>query len=385
MKYLTKVKNLLNYLIYLLIDISLPAPNKISPNTLLIIRLDAIGDYLLFRNFLAAIKSSGKYKNHKITLCGNIIWKDLAEQFDKDTVNEFTWVDRKKFYKDISYKFNLLKEIRKKGFETVVSATHSREILYDDIIVKSSQARIRIGSEGSGEKYTAWKRKLLTNKLYTTLIKISDNNLFEFEINKELLSSLLKEEVRITKPFLDTSGIQKSEKLRNRYVLLFPGASHHNKMWSSSNFKETANFILNNFSFDIAISGSKKESYLFDEIIPLNSGNRLFNLFGNTLVELAKLIAEADLLISNETSAIHFAASVNTPFICISNGSHFGRFHPYPKEIFEGAYFIYPPEIMNKIDNIHELNEKYRFDSNLDINEIKPYAIIPIIKKILTK
>jgi ADP-heptose:LPS heptosyltransferase len=383
MKYLTKIKNLLNYLIYLLIDIFLPAPDKINSNTLLIIRLDAIGDYLLFRNFLTAIKSSKKYKNHKITLCGNIIWKDLSEKFDKDSVDEFIWIDRKKFYKDIRYKFNLLKKIREKGFETAVTATHSREILYDDLIVNASQARVRIGSEGSGEKHAAWKRKLLTDKLYTTLIKIPDNVLFEFEINKELFSSILGEKLSITKPALDTTILHKPEKIKNKFVLLFPGASHQNKRWTSSNFKEIANFILNNFPYDIALSGSKNELYLFDEIIPANSGSRFLNFVGNTLVELAKLIAEAELLISNETSAVHFAAAVNTPFICISDGSHFGRFHPYPKEVFDKAYYIYPPEIMNNPGNLDLLKMKYRFNSGLDINEIKPQIVKEIIKKIL--
>ena len=35
---------------------------------LLIIRLDDIGDYIVFRNFLGAYKISEKWKNYKITL-----------------------------------------------------------------------------------------------------------------------------------------------------------------------------------------------------------------------------------------------------------------------------------------------------------------------------
>jgi ADP-heptose:LPS heptosyltransferase len=196
---------------------------------------------------------------------------------------------------------------------------------------------------------------------------------------------LLGEEINITKPDMDTSMLRRSEKIKNRYVLLFPGASQYNKKWSSRNFKKVAEFIFNNFPLDIALSGSKQESYLFDEIVPVNSGNRFLNFFGNTLPELAKLISEAELLLSNETSAIHIAAAVNTPFICISNGNHFGRFHPYSKEIFEEAFFIYPQEIMDKINDIKVLSNKYRFGSDLNINQIKPETVIPIIKKLLTK
>ncbi len=95
------------------------------------------------------------------------------------------------------------------------------------------------------------------------------------------------------------------------------------------------------------------------------------------------MISETELLISNDTSAIHIAAAVGTPFICISNGSHFGRFHPYPPEIFDKAYYIYPPEIMNNLNDIELLKNQYRFSSDLDINEIKPQVVKEVIKKVL--
>ena len=63
MKYFIKLRNLINYFTYLIIDFFLPSEQKINLNTLLIIRLDAIGDYLLFRNYLSVIRTSKKYKN----------------------------------------------------------------------------------------------------------------------------------------------------------------------------------------------------------------------------------------------------------------------------------------------------------------------------------
>ena len=78
MKYFIKLRNLLNYFVYLIIDLFLPLGQNTNSNTLLIIRLDAIGDYLLFRNFLSVIRASRKYKDYEITLCGNIVWKDLS-------------------------------------------------------------------------------------------------------------------------------------------------------------------------------------------------------------------------------------------------------------------------------------------------------------------
>ena len=43
--------------------------------TLLLIRLDDIGDYLLFRNQLRMYKRSPRWQKHVVTLLGNVSWE----------------------------------------------------------------------------------------------------------------------------------------------------------------------------------------------------------------------------------------------------------------------------------------------------------------------
>jgi len=352
---------------------------QIKPKTLLLVRLDSIGDYLLFRNFLKVIRESEQYKNYKIYLCGNIVWKNLADseliRDDRNFIDEFIWISRNKFKKNLRYKFNILRQIHKLGVETVIETTFTREILFGDEIVKVSNAKEKIGSTASQESYSKWKRKLLTDKYYTKLIPSSNENLFEFYRNKEFFSQLLQKNIDIKKPNIQNINVELPRFIKNKFIVLFPGGSSRNKMWSSKYFQEVAKFILENYSLDIVLTGSKQEEYLFNEIIINEFSERFINLFGNTLVELAKLISEAELLISNDTSAIHFAAAVDTPFICITNGNHYGRFFPYPKEIFDKGIYIYPPEIKNKI-HLKEVQEKLRYKSDFDINSISPEEVI---------
>jgi ADP-heptose:LPS heptosyltransferase len=94
------------------------------------------------------------------------------------------------------------------------------------------------------------------------------------------------------------------------------------------------------------------------------------------------VLSSAQLLISNDTSAAHIAAAVKTPFICISNGNHILRFHPYPREIFDKAFYIYPEEISSHIGNPEYL-EKFRFASDLDINSISVEKVKEAVKKVL--
>ena len=84
---------------------SLAITNKKVSNSknLLIVKMDAIGDYILFRNFLKAIKEDKKYSKYKITLCGNSVWKDISEKFDSKVIDEFYWINKKKFLIKVSY------------------------------------------------------------------------------------------------------------------------------------------------------------------------------------------------------------------------------------------------------------------------------------------
>lgn len=383
--YTVKSLNIIRYIIFLLINffISLEKQDK-SSKTLLLIRLDSIGDYLLMHNFIHHVKVSGRYKNYEITICGNIIWKDLAETFDSKWIDKFIWLDRKKFNNNIFYKYRLLRKIYKYGFEVVCDTTYSREILYGDSIVKSSNAEIRIGSTGFPDEYVKWKRNLLTDKYYTKLIKPLPGITFEFYQNKDFFEKFSITIIDIIKPELDVNSVSVKLPTRNDFIVIFPGAQEEIRRWSAENYSLVIQMLLKEYNYDIVIAGSKAERSISEQLIHCFNRNRVYDITGSTtLPQLAKIISISKLLISNETSAVHFAASVNTPFVCISNGQRFGRFMPYPEEMNVKGIYLYPDEIESKLNDHSFLSEKYRFGSDLDINSIKAEKVIKIIRQIL--
>jgi ADP-heptose:LPS heptosyltransferase len=382
-----KIKNLFNFLIFLIV-LPLITLKKIEQRqgTMLIVRLDAIGDYVLFRNFIKILKESSKYKNFKITLCGNKVWKELAESLDSIIVDNFIWMDRKKFYGNLFYKYKLLKKIHNCGFEIAIEATYSREILFGDEIIRLSKAKERIGTQGSLDKHAKWKRNLFSDKWYTKLISSDEGNLFEFSRNKEFFQNLLGTEIKIIKPSIDVTNIFFDKLPEKNYIVLFPGGSSKERRWDIHNFLEIARYILKNTPFNIVVDGSPKEVSLSQIIWDNLKSRRVFITTGKTsLLEMAKLLSRAELLISNETSAVHFSVAVNTKFICISNGAYYNRFHPYPKDIFDGAYYIYPDEITKNLDNTDYLENKFRYSSKLDINSVSKEEVKKIIKELLIK
>ena len=383
--YVKKFLNLLNYiLLNILLLFAKRGKPEIKSKTLLLIRLDSIGDYILFRNFLEIIKTSNKYGDYKITLSGNIIWKDLAETLDKNYVDNFLWINRKKFYSDSWYKIRILREVFNAGYEAVIDTTYSREILFGDALVRASDSKIKIGSSGSQDKHVTWKRKLLTDKYYTKLIPASEENLFEFNRDKEFFELLLDKKLDIKCPEINSSKLPKYQGLPGSYCVVFPGSSDAKRRWGTSNYAEICEYLISEFELQIVIPVGGGEKNIVDEIGKIVKSEKLIDLSGKcTLTQLAVVIADSEIVISNDTAAVHIAAAVGKRFLCISNGSYLGRFLPYPEAVFSEANYIFPDEIMRELETTKELLSKYELNSPFDINSISVDTVKEKIKELL--
>ncbi len=375
MKIIFAGRKLLNLAVYLITRVMFLfifiKKRNIKHRSLFLVRLDSIGDYMLLRNYFEILRKSKKYSGYEITLCGNILWKDLAETFDKPSFDRFIWLNRKKFYSNLIYRYKVLKEISIYGYETAIDVTYTREILFGDMLVKATRATERIGSEGSLDSYIKWKRTLFTDSIYTRLIPADTTNLFEFYRNREFFEQLLGEKISLQKLQIDASGVEFSTSLSEPYIVIVPGASTAIKRWNPANFTSVIENSRRKFPFNFVICGSKDESVIAEQIIQLSGNYKLLNLCGKlSLSQLAKIVSQTSLLISNETGTIHIAAATGNPFVCISNGITYGRFHPYPAELFDKAIFVYPPEMKAHFNDPNYLEENFRFGSELDINSV---------------
>ncbi len=356
---------------------------NLTKNSLLIIRLDAIGDYILFRNFLEELAKDEVYKNYKRVLCGNVMWKSLFEEWDKETVNDVIWIDRKKFYQNPVYRYQKQKEIRQQGFELAIESTYSRLLLFGDAIANVSGAEKRIGNEGNTDNLIP-KEKELADSFYTQLLETPNKPVFEFDRNKIFFEQFLNKKIDLKFPSL-RDKIDVKEKKQNQ-IALFIGASEIYKTWHFENFAKLIlelNSINNELNF--VLIGGKNEQILAKQIIEFLEENKnnfesqskiknnITDLTGKTnLIELTQKIAESNLLITNETVASHLGATTQTKTICIANGRHIGRFSPYPNEYNLPISYIFPPKIEEELNqnSKEEVYEKYCNSMGLDINEI---------------
>lgn len=368
-----RIRYILRCLLYYIVEIRFSFPSKAKNQTeeLLIVYTDAIGDYILFRNFISTLKRSVKYKNYRITLCGNQAYKELALHFDNTIIDKFVWLNRTKFEKDFSYRRKFLRLIREQNFDIVLNPSYSRDFIFGDSIVRQARAGIKIG-QVTNNANTYRMFTLLSDKWYTTLYNTGEGVVFEFFRNKQLIQMFNGEHNAFSKPLLS------AESDREAFLVIFPGAGEKQKQWKVENFAKLASYIAKQESLKIVICGSDADKILGEEIKDLLGLTIVSNLCGKTsLVELTQLIAKASLLLTNDSSALHIAACTNTRAICVGNGRHYGRFTPYPEGMAPNLHFIFPEKVEQMAkEDLQKLKKLTIKQSIASIQDIEVDAVI---------
>lgn len=345
--------------------------DKNSDKQLLIIRVDDIGDYVLFRNFLSLIKSVDKYKDYHITLLGNIVWKELAISLDSTVVDHFLWLDKGKFFNDDNFKVSFLNILRTNVYDEVWVPTYTPSLVLENFLAYSCVAKSKIG----------WDTKdTFPIMIYTSLVKYSGKDLFMFNRNKLFFELVLSITINLSLPRI-TIPIDES-RIGHNYVVIFPGSNAKRKCWAAINYAKVANHCIQKYGYTVIIAGSHSETKVAKKIMSMIDNPLLImDLTGKTnLSELAKLIKSAQLLISNDTSGAHIGASLDTNTIVVLNGNNYGRFFPYPPEC-HWVRAVYTNSFNHKLAKAKQ--EMFAWSGKTHIDEIRPSVVIEHINEFL--
>ncbi len=106
-----------------------------------------------------------------------------------------------------------------------------------------------------------------------------------------------------------------SKKPREKNIIVAPGSVWKTKRWTESGFTEVIRRFLSE-NYNVILMGSQVEHALCESIrkkVP-----QALNLSGQTCLEDSlKLLAKSQLLISNDSGAMHLASSVDTPVVSV--------------------------------------------------------------------
>src|ERR1700709_657148 len=104
---------------------------RIPQKRLLIIKIDAIGDYVLFRNFLEVVKTSPRFKDYEIDLLGNELWKDIALKYDSQFIANSIFIKPLPLYEQPGKMFELGWQLFKNNYEVVLQPSFTRNLIND--------------------------------------------------------------------------------------------------------------------------------------------------------------------------------------------------------------------------------------------------------------
>jgi ADP-heptose:LPS heptosyltransferase len=350
---------------------------------ILIYRLDLIGDYLMCRPFFSVLRKENRWKDFSFSFAGNQQVKDLAESLDSAVFHEFIWIDRARFINSWGYRFRILRAVRKAGFELVLYPSHTRQYWLESVVRVSGSAKVFTG-EAVGH-YMSRFEKSWSDHFYTSHISTGQVPLFEFYRNRNFFGHFSEEASRLP-GLLDQnhrSGDSHFESGK-MVISIAPGASTRNRRWPLRFFGELVHKLSEKRTIEVKILGGPGERALGEELIQMLPGVPIQNLAGKrSLTESMDELRNSHLLISNESSPVHMAATTGTPCIVISQGNHFGRWNPYPKDVAGWICTVYPASFGDVESGYKNLAETYHNGSEEDVAGISVDQVLEAVTRLI--
>lgn len=311
---------------------------------IVVVRTDNIGDFVLW--LPSARRLLENYPNYRSAV---LICNQTCVEFAEATglFSQVIGIDLRRFVQDLAYRWRFVRRVAQLGAEIAIQPTYSRVFLTGDSLIRASRAKQRIGSLGDLSNISC-RQKQFADRWYTQLLPASPTHMMELDRNTEFLHGLGMRNAKSTIPSIPKLGGLSPEKLvRRDYFVLFPGSSSPIRKWPIGSFAAVANHMVDQFGWIPVVCGGPAEGSLGDQLIQKLDAPNAINFSGRTtLPELTELLRGARLIISNETSAIHIAAGVGTPSVCILGGGHYGRFMPYPSQV-DG---VKPVSVIHKME-----------------------------------
>ena len=307
-----------------------------NPKSLLLIRTDAIGDFVLFTPILRHLRRI--YGDYTISLVVNDRVWDLASACPY--VNEVIPCNVRQYTRNFFYRLRFIRDLRRKQFDVAIYPLFSRQPLGDEILHCSGAAK-RIGVDGDLNNLQR-SLKAQNDRHYTSLVVLDSEVTLEIEKNRLFLGKLADKEIsrrdfcpelwitqadrNYARDLLDAEGLIPGQDF---LIVLLPGASLPLKMWPAGNYARLCDRIVEEYGAKILVCGSPEEETIGLEVAAEMRVRPVVLTGKTTLRQLAALLELCDLYLGNDTGPLHIAAAMGIATVCIMGGGHFGRFYPY--------------------------------------------------------
>lgn len=295
----------------------------------LIIRIDGIGDMVLFHGAFAHYAEALGVAQDEITLLGCESWASLAPRLFPSC--RFRAIDEHRYDKNPFYRFSVSLWLRRQGFAVVTCDIFMRKPLVADSLVYVSGAPRKIVAR----PYVSTKTARAFGWYLARCQQVIDTGSYpthEIVRHYRFVSTLAGRTIAPVPPRLSWPGGTSSGDVPSYAVINF-GGNEPGRRWDFDRFVALA-AVLAARGMRVVFSGGAAEVALKGRLAEASRGRDYIDRIGGTsLVQLLDLLRGAALVISNDTGPAHLAAGLGVPTVVIMGGGHFTSFVPYPPEV----------------------------------------------------
>jgi ADP-heptose:LPS heptosyltransferase len=294
-----------------------------------IIRTDAIGDFILWMPFFLNLIHI--FKDEKILYIYNSAHKSIIDGFDLGKGVKCIPLEINRYVREIKYRRKFNSSLNKYSIDTLINPIRSRSGPIDDSLARVIASNHKITSATdfiNASKLSSY----FINTWYSKIINIDAKFLHEYDYNLSFFESLdLKFDSSISyNKFLK---VDSSCPIDDNYFVVQPFSSNLKRNWPIENYVKLINYITFKFNYKAVIVGSSKDIASSNVLISKLSGDRFLNLTGKIDLSLfMEVIQHAKFAFSNDSSAAHACAYLQTQCFAMIGLGQPGRFFPYPKE-----------------------------------------------------
>lgn len=318
----------------------------------------AIGDYMLFRNFLKNLKESSKYKNYRLVLACDERLKETAECLDSDYLDEII-----SFGEHVSYTGEpnlrqaerIRRQLHSNGMKSyydtilvpIMVLPHKSALPVYHHIISSVYARERISPGFVEARYSG--NQFLQ---FTRIIPFCEDPWcrFRMDIYREYIEAVIGEKIRLQHPVIN---LQKIETLppadTEPYIVCQPFCSSETakiKSWHFNNWIDLIKQLAHARKERISLLCAPKEMEEAEEMkqILRADGIEIEVVSNLSIKQILSFLKGASAYVGLDSGIFHIAGAIGIPTVCISSGRSFLPFLiGYIDKRKENVSIVFPP------------------------------------------
>lgn len=297
---------------------------------LLAVRMDGIGDMVLFRGSLDHYSEAFGVPKEEITVLGCTAWGELGAEIFKGY--RVIAIDEHRYAKRPWYRFRVSLMVRRLNpAVTVCDQFFRRPLMADSLAWIAGAPRTVMSLPYINEDTRAvftWYLSQAGQVIPTGLYPVH-----EVERHYRFVSQVLGREVAPEPPTLPWPDRPSKVPDGAPFVVVNPGSNAPGRRWPVDNYLEVAGRLLAK-GLRIAIVGTTGEKDDVEKLKAFAGRDGVVDLIGRTTVpELMDVLKRAALVLTNDSGPAHLAVALGTPTLVVVGGGHFGCFFPYPQGV----------------------------------------------------